>query len=152
MLLLPLPALTRLPRLFTKTNVFPYFECWSSHAASPELCTSEAKAQNDYGDSNSRCAAFHWRLGATHAVQSKTSVQQNCIQAGSPHINPENLTSQQNHQNDESGIRTHALSDQICASTGSETRYTALVWRLRPLGHLTMPAVLRLQSSPLCDE
>ena len=83
-----------------------------------------------------------------------TSVQQNCVQAGSPHIliDPETLTSQQNHQNDESGIRTHALSDQICSSTGSETLYTALVWRLRPLGHLTMSAVLWLHPSLLCYE
>ena len=36
--------------------------------------------------------------------------------------------------NDESGIRTHALSDQI---HWTEVVLVSLVWRLRPLGHLT---------------
>ena len=42
----------------------------------------------------------------------------------------------QKQKNDESGIRTHALSDQIrkVQPEGLDT----LVWRLRPLGHLTL--------------
>ena len=39
-------------------------------------------------------------------------------------------------KNDESGIRTHALSDQI-RKVKPESLDT-LVWRLRPLGHLTL--------------
>ena len=39
--------------------------------------------------------------------------------------------STRNKKSDESGIRTHALSDQM-------SQLSALVWRLRPLGHLTM--------------
>ena len=40
-------------------------------------------------------------------------------------------------KDDESGIRTHALSDQI-AQGDPISGTIALVWRLRPLGHLTL--------------
>ena len=40
-------------------------------------------------------------------------------------------------KDDESGIRTHALSDQIAQGDPSSGTI-ALVWRLRPLGHLTL--------------
>ena len=41
---------------------------------------------------------------------------------------------------DESGIRNHALSDQICCG---HLMTRSLVWRLRPLGHLAVEAFFR---------
>ncbi len=49
---------------------------------------------------------------------------------------------------DESGIRTHAPEDQITERTvnGKQRMLGSLVWRLRPLGHLTHNIVMNLDN------